>query len=320
MKKFAKGCLIAALSMLAIGIVILMISFFLGGASLLSYVRNEARNEVRSEVVPADRSGSSYVVHPEFSTVYPTHSGHHENRQAAASSDISNLDIEIGAGSCIITESSDEYFHISSKEAAEFQYYTKDRTLYIKGFDKVPLKAHHNRSNELRLEIPKGFSFEDIELELGAGRIEADSLSASREISIEVGAGEMIADELSANTLDMEVGAGSAEIKDAFVKNCDMEVGLGSMIYSGTITQNLSAECGMGNMELYLDDTYENHNYELECAMGNITLDHKSYAGIAGTNQIRNNADSTYTLECAMGSITILFEEKGGRQNGLSAE
>ena len=49
MKKFAKGCLIAALSMLTIGIIILAICTFIGGTTLLSYARNEIKTNIDVE-------------------------------------------------------------------------------------------------------------------------------------------------------------------------------------------------------------------------------------------------------------------------------
>lgn len=310
MKKFAKGCFITALSMLIIGTIILAICTFIGGTTLFTYAKNEMRANVDIDSL-LDNSVISWhrgETHIDFSDEHPTHSGQHEDLQVALGSDISNLNMEIGAGGCIVSESSDEYFHIYAKNAPEFQYYTENHTLYIKGFDNVPLNIHHNDHNYIYLEIPKDFSFENIDLEIGAGIVEADSFLASNSISMEIGAGELTVDSLSADMLCVELGAGNAELEHASVNNSNIQIGLGNMTYSGSITGNLSAECGLGNLDLYLNDTLENHNYSINCSIGNITLNHNSYSGIAHTEEIHHDADSTYTLECGMGNMNVQFE------------
>lgn len=310
MKKFAKGCLITALSMLFIGIIILMVCAIIGGGSLFSYLRNEASHHghlsgIFDNTVVTFHNGKSHIT---FSDHHPTHSGTHENKQVATASDISKLDIDFGGGMCVITESPDEYFHIYTEHADEFQYYTDGNTLYLKGFDDITFGVHSRDYNKVNLEIPRDFSFENIDIELGAGYLEAHSLSAFNKLTLEIGAGELITDSLAANTLTLEVGAGNAEIGNACVNDSEITVGFGSITYHGTISKDLTAECGMGNLELFLQDSYEAHNYKIDCAMGNMTLHGKSFGAVAYSDQIQHGADSTYTLECGMGNMNILFQ------------
>lgn len=304
MKKFAKGCLIAALSMLGIGIIILAVCAFIRGTT--PYEKN---NISLSELIKGNliisHNGETNI---DFSNNHPTYSGNHEDFQVASASDVVNLNLEIAGGGCTISESSDEYFHIYSENTQEFQYYIENQTLYLKGFEQIPFDIQPDDYNYIYLEIPKDFVFQNIELELGAGIIEAASLCASEDINMKIGAGEFIADSLSTDMFTAEIGAGNAEIENASVKDSDIQVGLGNLTYSGLISRNLTAECGMGNMELFLNDAYENHNYELECVMGNVTLNQKNFSAVAYTDTIQHDADSTYFLECSMGNMTILFK------------
>lgn len=310
MKKFAKGCLIAALSMLFIGIIIVVICIIIGGGSLFSYLRNEAPHHnhmsgIFDDTVITFHNGKSHI---DFSKHHQTHSGKHENMQVATISDISNLDIDFGGGMCVISESSDEYFHIHTENANEFQYYTEDKTLYLKGFDDITFGIQSGDYNKVYLEIPKSFSFENIDIELGAGYLESHSLAATDKITLTVGAGELISHSLAADTLALEVGAGNVEIRDANIANSDISVGFGNITYHGIITHDLTAKCGMGNLELFLQDSYESHNYDVDCAMGNLTIHEKSFGAVAYSDYIQHGADSTYTLECGMGNMNILFE------------
>ena len=312
MKKFAKGCLIAALSMLTIGIIILAVCTFIGGTALFSY----AHNEIKTNLNIDDFWGRNIITwhngetHMDFNDEYPTHSGEYEDFQAALSSNITDINLKIGSGSCIISESSDDYFHIYSKNAEEFQYYTENHTFYVTGFEHASFGVHSDDYNYIYLEIPKDFYFENIDIELGAGIIEADALLATNDINMEIGAGELVADTLFADMLTADIGAGNLEVNKGSVKDSDLVIGLGNMTYSGIITGDLSTECGLGNLDLYLDDNVKNHNYELECSIGNITLNKTDYSGIAHTKSIEHDADSTYMLECDMGNINIDFKKE----------
>lgn len=310
MKKFAKGCLITALSMLFIGVIILIVCVVIGGTSLVNSLKNELEHSENLSGIFDDKvitfhNGESTI---DFSDHYPVHSGKHENMQVALASDISALDIDLGGSGCKISESSDEYFHIYAENAHEFQYFTEDHTLYLKGFDDISLGVHEYDSHMVYLEIPKNTSFENITIELGAGYIEADSLSASDTMELEVGAGEFISDSLTTDILNLELGAGNVEIRNASINTSDITVGLGNMTFYGNISKDLTAECGMGNLEFFLNDSYEAHNYNVECMMGNMTLHQKTVSAIAYSDIIHNNADSTYTLECGMGNMTLLFQ------------
>lgn len=144
MKKFAKGCLIAALSMLTVGVIILAVCTFIGGTKIYAYAHDEIQNNpyVEDFFVDVDDFFGRDIVswnlgetHMSFNHNYPTHSGDDQDFQAALASDISNLELEIGAGSCIISESDDAYFHIYSKNANKYQYYAENGTFYVRGFD-----------------------------------------------------------------------------------------------------------------------------------------------------------------------------------------
>lgn len=309
MKKFAKGCLITALSMLSIGILILIICIIIGGSSLFSYLRNEVSHRghisgMFDNTVVTFHNGKSHV---DFSDHHPTYSGQHENAQVAKASDIANLNIDFGGGMCVISESSDEYFHIHTENANEFQYYTDGNTLFLKGFDDITSGVHSSDFNKVYLEIPKNFSFKNINIELGAGYLESHALIATDSLSLEVGAGELITDSLAADTLTLEVGAGNAELYNASVNDSEITVGFGNITYHGIITKDLTAECDMGNLELLLQDSYEAHNYNIDCAMGNMTLNGKAFGAFAYSDQIQHSTDSTYSLECGMGNMNILF-------------
>ena len=310
MKKFVKGCLLTAISMFLIGIIIIIICIIIGGGSLLHYLKKEtlSHNTLSNLLDDTVVTFHNAETHIDFSKNHQTYSGKHENMQVATISEIANLDIDFGGGTCIISESSDEFFHIYTDNAKEFQYYQENNTLHLKGFDDLVLGTQLNDYNTGYLDIPKNFSFDNIEIDLGAGYLQAHSLTASDNINLEVGAGELIASVLNADSFTLGLGAGNVEIKNGTVGNSNISVGFGNMNYHGKINKNLTAECGMGNLELFLNDSYEAHNYDLNCALGNMTLHEKNFSAVAYTDTIQHGTDSTYTLSCGMGNMTVQFK------------
>ena len=232
MKKFVKGCLLTAISMFLIGIIIIIICIIIGGGSLLHYLKNEtlSHNTLSNLLDDTVVTFHNAETHIDFSKNHQTYSGKHENMQVATISEIANLDIDFGGGTCIISESSDEFFHIYTDNAKEFQYYQENNTLHLKGFDDLVLGTQLNDYNTVYLDIPKNFSFDNIEIDLGAGYLQAHSLTASDNTNLEVGAGELIASVLNADSFTLGLGAGNVEIKNGTVGNSNISVGFVAII------------------------------------------------------------------------------------------
>ncbi len=88
-----------------------------------------------------------------------------------------------------------------------------------------------------------------------------------------------------------------------------MTVGMGNVNLYGTIEGDMDAECGMGSLAILLTGSQEDHNYVVECSMGDTTIGDSSYGGLANEKTIANNSSSDFDIECSMGSVVIVFEE-----------
>ena len=88
-----------------------------------------------------------------------------------------------------------------------------------------------------------------------------------------------------------------------------LEVGVGEIRFEGSIPGDLDATCSMGNMEItVIGSTEQDHNMQMDCAAGNLDVGSRSYAGLATEQSIDNGADSDYNLSCAMGNMTLTFK------------
>lgn len=302
MKKFVKISLITAGILFVTGAIILIIcSFFAGSmrSTISDAVSAKLYSTVNGDILHLWNGNS----HHHFNNSYPIHNGQHTDDNAANAADINELYIDLNYTDFTLAPSQDDYFHISSEGSGNYQYYTDGSAFYIDGF--------YNRStssiNRLTLQVPDT-DFSHVNINFGAGTATLASLK-SDSLTMSIGAGELTLDDVHCDDLSAEIGAGTTTIKNGQTIDAAFDIGMGTLTYKGYINENLNAEVGMGSIDLQLWDSQDNHNYELECSMGTITLGQKEYGGIAFETKIDNGVDSDYILECDMGSINITFED-----------
>lgn len=241
-------------------------------------------------------------------------------------SDITDIDIDLGAVYLVIEESEDENIWIKNDSSVKtIKYGVKNGVFTLTGGKKVVLGNTSYKGN-VYLCLPKGMNLnsidigidagqmeninleaDTIDLESGAGEFRMDGLTA-RVISISVGAGEMDIDSMVAETVAIAVGAGNVDAKNVDAENMDLEVGMGSISIQGKITGDMDVDCGMGNVSLKLQGTESDHNYDIDCAMGNVKIGKNEYSGIAAERSVNNGSSSDFDIDCAAGNITIEFE------------
>jgi len=217
-----------------------------------------------------------------------------------------NLDFDLTAGSFEIVEGDSDKIIVRSAKKIDMAQSGKTLTVVTDKGVKVHSFGIANKGHHVEITLPKDKKFHNIELEVGAGQLEADSLVAE-DIKMHIGAGSIIVDTLTCEEGEIVVGAGEAIINEGVCGKLDLEVGLGDLQYDGSLSGDLDAECGMGNMDISLDGKEEDFNYQIEVGMGSITVENNSYGGMAQSKEIDNGADAKMDLDCGMGSINIEF-------------
>ncbi len=295
MKKFAKVSLITAGMFFAIGCILAFISMAFGGRELIRIIREEHDFYFRDRIEAfADAVENSVYSFTDGRWGYAKGKGNAAGSKQAYyevdASQISNLELTFGAGEFSIeeTDTQDGKIEIHVQGIGRADYSVKENTLHISGFEGLRWTDNLGE-NRIDIKIPRGSSFE--------------------EISVETGAGVTILSGIRANELEAEVGAGSVQISESEVNNASLSVGMGECFYEGVIRGDLDAECGMGDMTLMLSGKETDHNYEIECSAGEITIGGFSVSGLATEKKIDNNAGSEFDIACSMGSIEIVFEE-----------
>lgn len=214
--------------------------------------------------------------------------------------EIKNLNIKIGGGSMTMVPYDGDKIKIVAKNQNKYKCGLNGDTLYIQSNEEAT-----NRRN-IRLFFPEDMMFENVNIKLGAGVIEAESINCD-ELSATVGAGEFSADGIVAKNANFKIGAGSLELSDINFIESEYKIGLGAAEIDGKLLGNTEVEVSMGSVEMELDNDEEDFNYKVNCVAGNIEIGDMSTSGMATEREIDNGSGSVFGIDCSMGSVTIDF-------------
>lgn len=183
---------------------------------------------------------------------------------------IRNLDLDIGVTDMKISASADDRFHVyGSNLSSSFQCRQDDDSLEIETKRKIPI--YKNPDEEITLEVPEGTVFEDVDITVGVGSLEAENLQCE-ELSI--------------------------------------DCGVGSVFVNGSVRGDCEIDCGVGEVSLDLVDLRDGFNYDIQCGIGEVILGENSYSGISKIKEIDNGADKDMDIDCGVGSVMVTFGEE----------
>lgn len=321
MKRFMKGCGIAALILLALGLALAIAAGTVRGRATIARVVETVTGgrvsvnfdgiinwgiQIRDNVagsLPAldydiDEAAS-------FDSRFDILGGDVE--KFSLGEDVEVLKIEAGGCRFQTEVSGDNSFYVEATDAGKFQAYLENGILCIR-ITTSSRSWNDWGTCKVKLYVPEGYHYRDADIELGAGVLEFEGLDADR-ISLGVGAGQIVAGGLKADFLEAEIGMGQLELENVYVKGLKAEIGMGELSVEGIIDGDVDASCSMGNVDMEIAGSQEDFNYEIEGAMGNIDLGSASYSGFGMSRQIDNGAGKNMEIECAAGNITIKFTD-----------
>lgn len=323
MNKFFKYGFITAGIAMAVGIVFALISTVIGGKILLSdskWILGRLKNAGVLDAIDdwsvshhggwrigwhEDDAPTELKINGEIKDYMTI-----EEPGGIAAAGIRNLELTLGAGQFFIREkdTNDGIISISVQGVGDCDYYVKEDTLHVESFKGNHFVGADLSKNQIVIDLPKGITFDEVELTCGAGVAEIDHVTAN-ELEIEVGAGEVSVNFADVMEFSANIGAGRLETSDMTAQDVDLEVGMGECVYHGEILRELDAECDLGNMEIIVKGDVKDYNYEIDCSVGNIELDGRSFTGLAAEQSIYNGAPGSFDISCNMGNVTVSFQE-----------
>ena len=176
-----------------------------------------------------------------------------------------DLDIDMSAGSLIITEGSE--FNIKYDEKV-IKVERSGDVVEIENVHRHPT-ASQRRRMDVTITLPYDYELANVEIDFGAGKLTVH--------------------ELRADTLDLELGAGSAVFSDLYVKeSAEIKEGAGELVIKDGEIANLGLQCGAGATRVAAKLTGINR---IDAAVGAVDIDCKGEA-----------ADYTVTFQTGLGA------------------
>ena len=322
MKKFLKFCLIAAVILILVGLILGVASTAAGGGKDVARMAENGELTFDGEFFDFSFLGAEVDFEDtfDFDGAEPLYDledvevfdGSTEilsgdiSRMELAVGNVTDFEIALGGGEFFIQGSEDGKFYLEAESAEKLQVYAEDETLH--------LKALRTKTNDvgmkMTLYIPADVSYDEMQLELGAGVFKLEVPLTLESFEGEVGAGQMIIDGLTCNTMDINVGAGEFLGESILVNDeAELKVGAGHIGLQGDVKGDLDVECSLGGAELTLAGAEIDFNYEIECAAGSVVAGTAEFSGLSSERSVDNGASKEMNLECAMGAIEVEFEE-----------
>lgn len=223
---------------------------------------------------------------------------------------VKHFRMDIDAAEIVIEEGADTANIVVMLNRGYEKYYSagmEGDTLYVnyKCEDHI---YNIGRSPKITVQIPDGMAFGDVELDIAAADADFDVEDAACEnLTINVGAGKLDADgfKVSGKT-EVEIGAGSVDLGGGSYKDVKLDCGMGHLALEGKLTGDLTASCSMGTIDLDIEADETDYNYELSCSMGELRVNGTSYSGMDASRTVGNaDAVGTIRIDCSMGTVNV---------------
>lgn len=155
------------------------------------------------------------------------------------------------------------------------------------------------------LTIPESHVFDYVDISTSAGSVTIDEISSNM-LNIDLGAGELQARRLDASDkAEIDGGAGSVTIKGGRLNNAEIDMGVGELNLISELSGNSSIDYGVGKTNIVLLGTDDDYKIELDKGIGKATLDGKKMSDDsvygAGANFIE--------IDGGVGELNITFKE-----------
>lgn len=164
--------------------------------------------------------------------------------------------------------------------------------------------GHYSDRMKVILTIPEDFRFEKANVSTGAGTVKIDSL-LSDTLMLDLGAGEVDIEYLSADlSATIDGGAGEVQIDDSKLANLKFDMGIGEADLTGSLSRHCEIDYGIGEMNLNLTDSRDKYCITLNKGLGEAKLDDQkmSDGGVYG------NGKNMIEIDGGIGELKIRFE------------
>lgn len=212
----------------------------------------------------------------------------------------SSLDINI-FGSELIIKEGDSYRvetnnkYIKARNVGNILYIEEDENRFFKKIN----------CSKVVVYIPSGSNLNDVNIENGAGSMKLDYLD-TKNIDLDLGAGRVDINNLVvSNKADIDTGAGEVIIGSGKLNNLDLDLGVGSFRMNALVSGNSTIDQGVGEVNLNLYGSGDDYSINLDKGLGSAIIDGSKVDDDVVIGKGINKID----ISGGVGSIKVNFVE-----------
>lgn len=217
-----------------------------------------------------------------------------ELKSTIITNDIKILDIDLNNTKLTITN--DDIFKVEASKSIKVNIDN----------DKLKIKEnndflHKQANNEVIIYIPNSYTFDEINLENGVGKINIENLNTNT-LDLDLGVGNVNILKLNVlNNIKIESGTGSLNINECIINNLELDMGVGKVTINGIINGESFIDAGIGNLVLNLNNSINNYNLELKKGIGKIKVNNT----VVDNNYTSNLGNNLIKIDGGIGNISI---------------
>ena len=227
-------------------------------------------------------SGQKVIVAPNAASISQAQSGEDSNVNS-----VTKIRLNLGAGSYKVVRG--DAFKVEITGISEDRIradLTED--FWDVEVPKGDLRMHEWNGVHGTVTIPENCNPEKVEINIGAGELTVNGISASKSAILNVGAGAMT-------------------LNDCVMNDVSMDCGMGRLEYNGTLTGKGSIECGMGSVAVHTAGDPASFGADVNCGLGTVRFGDNRWSGIT-ESVYHKDAANFFKLDCGIGSIEFLME------------
>lgn len=211
-------------------------------------------------------------------------------------SNIRNLEIDLSSSSLSIV-TSDKFALKSNSDSIKTK--VKGSTLKIQ--DKSFNFFGNNEGAQIILYLPDNMNFREVDLDLGAGKVDIDNLVTDK-LDLDAGAGLIKINNLKVNDeANIDGGVGKFDVANGYIRNLELDTGVGSTNISAILQGRNEIECGVGDVTINLLDTLDNYRINVDKGIGSAKINGDSIS----SGQTIGSGNETINIDGGAGNFNI---------------
>lgn len=157
----------------------------------------------------------------------------------------------------------------------------------------------------LILYVPANVTFDTVKIFTGAGRLTVNTLIANK-LTLELGAGDVQINNLTAiHEADISGGTGQITIQHGILQDLELEMGVGELNMAAHLLGESDLSLGVGNVELTLLGGRDNYRIDIDQGIGSISID----GPVLSDPTHFGNGHNLVQIDAGIGDFKLSFQD-----------